>query len=126
MAHGAVAKRDIVAVGNQCVIALTDGKRNEVVGFALQRGCDTGRDCGDHPLKIEGVDRNFSRRGVADSVRRLRNGGEPNDFSGTARDGRSCLSHYNIHSTHWPDKDFARSRGTGMDYFCLYIPELKY
>ena len=82
MADRVVAERDVVAVGDHGFFSLTHGQRDEVVGLAFQRGRDLRRHGGDHALEIERVDRDFAGHGVADSVGRLRDGREPNNFGG--------------------------------------------
>ncbi len=100
MADRVIAERDVIAVGNDGLFSLADGERNEVVGFAFQRVRDFSGHGGDHALEIEGVDRDLSRHGIADSVGCLRDRREPDYFGGTARDGRGRLRHSALFSTH--------------------------
>src|SRR5579872_1374301 len=99
MANGVVAEGDVVAVGDESLLALTHGKRYEVIGFSIEGGRDARGNGGDHPFEIEGIDGDFAGRGVADAVGRLRNRGEPNNVGGAASDSWSCLRHARFHST---------------------------
>src|SRR5579885_504115 len=99
MANGVIAKGDVVAVGDQRLVAVTHCKRYEVIGFAIERGRNAGGNGGDHALEIERIDGDFSRGGIADAVGRLGNGSEPNYVGGAASDSWSCLRHARVHST---------------------------
>src|SRR5579862_5050827 len=93
MADGVVAQCDVVAVGDQRVVALAHRERDEIIGLAFERRGDPGRYGRDHAFEIERVDGNLSGAGVADSVGCLRDRSEPNHFGGAARDSWGCLRH---------------------------------
>src|SRR5579871_6716302 len=99
MANGVVAKRDVIAVGDNGLISLAHGERDEVICLAFKCAGDFGWNGRDHALEIERIDGDLAGRGIADAVRRLGNGREPDDLGGAARDGWGCLRH-STYSTH--------------------------
>ena len=93
VANGILAQRDIVAVGNQRLLALADGERNEVVSLAGERGRGGARDSGNHPVQIVLGNGDFPGTGVTNTVGRLRNRGGSNDVRGGAGNRRGGLRH---------------------------------
>jgi hypothetical protein len=93
MADGIVAEADVVAIGDHGLVTLADRERDEVVRFALQSCGDTDGNGSNHALEVERVERDFARTGIADSVGRLRDRREANDFGRTTRDCGRGLRH---------------------------------
>ena len=93
MADGVIAESHVVAVCDDGVVPLADGQRDKVIGFALERGRDRHGNGGNHPLKIEGVDRDFAGAGVADAIGSLRHGSKPNNLCRAAGYRLRCLRH---------------------------------
>src|ERR1035441_2555240 len=100
VANRVVAEGHVITIGDDRLVALAHSKRDEVISLALERGRDLGRHRGDHTLQVKRVDRDLAGDGIADTVRRLRNRGDPNHFGGAARNCWGCLRHlpYSTHS----------------------------
>src|SRR5579884_2784190 len=104
MTNRVVAQRQIVTIGDDRLVSLTDGERNGVVGFPLQGAGNRARDGGDHALQVGGASREFTHDGVTNSIRRLRYRGLPNDVRRRARDGVSSLGHSHYFSAPYPGR----------------------
>ncbi len=77
MADGAVAEQHIVTVGNQSLVAVGDGERNEVECFAGEDGGNRLRNGADHALQLVGGKVDLAAGGIADAVGSLLHRGEP-------------------------------------------------
>src|SRR3974377_274501 len=100
MADGVIAERNVVAVGDERLVALAYCQRDEVISFAFESGRDAGRNGSDHAFEVERVDCDFTGTGVTDTVRGLRYRSLPNHIGGITRDRWSGLGHASCHSTH--------------------------
>ena len=74
MANRAVAEGNVVAVGDDGLVSLIDGERDEVIRLAIKRRSDRLGDDGDHAFDISAGNIHFAGNGVTDSVRSLRTG----------------------------------------------------
>ncbi len=93
MADGAVAERDVVALGDHDLLILNHRERHEVVSLALEGGGDGNRHGGHHALEVGGAERDLAQAGVTDAVGRLRYGSAANRLGGRQRDGIGGFGH---------------------------------
>ncbi len=77
VADGAVAEQHIVTIGNQSLVAVGDGERNEVECLAGKDGGNRLRNRTNHALQLVGGEVDFTAGGITDAVGGLLHGGEP-------------------------------------------------
>ncbi len=90
-----VTEGDIIAIGDQGVVSLADREWDEVVGLAIERVRNGVGERGNHALEFRCRDGDLSARGIANTIGRLLNGRQAQDFCGSMRSGLGGFGHWN-------------------------------
>src|SRR5215470_15486862 len=93
MANGVIAEGNVVAIGNNGLIALVHRERNKVIGLAVESTGNGCRHSRNHPLELGRRHTHFAGNRIADAIRGLRDRRLANDVSGLSGYGLSSLRH---------------------------------
>src|SRR5215472_7214062 len=93
MADCSLKRRTIKALRYQGLVAVADGERHKIEGFAVKSGRNRARHRADNALQIVGREHDLSRSGITDAVRRLVHSRLTNDLVNAPKLSIDCLTH---------------------------------